>query len=50
MRVKYIQGIVRIPEGFDRVKSIVKSVGGITITSFSDKTVYSKGASGFIHS
>ena len=38
--VKYIQGVVRIPEGFDRVKTIVKKDDGVLITSFSGNEVF----------
>ncbi len=48
--VKYIQGIVRIPEGFDRVKTIVKKDDGIEISSYSGKIVFTKLDTGFIRS
>ncbi|MCF6334735.1 MAG: hypothetical protein L3J12_03230 [Spirochaetales bacterium] len=48
--VKYIQGIVRIPEGFDRVSSIVKEKDGVAITSFSGKKVFAKVNTEFIRS
>ena len=46
--VKYIQGVVRIPEGFDRVKTIMKKDDGIEISSFSGKEVFTKVDSGFV--
>ncbi len=48
--VKYIQGVVRIPEGFDQVKTIEKKDAGIEITSSSGKVVFTKVNTGFIHS
>ena len=48
--VKYIQGVVRIPEGFDRVKKIEKKDDGIEIISFSGKSVVVKVDTGFIRS
>ncbi len=48
--VKYIQGIVRIPEGFDRARTIVKKDVGVEITSFSGKKVFTKVDTGFIRS
>ena len=50
MNVKYIQGIVRIPQEFERVRTIVKKGEGIEITSFSGETVFSKVDTDFIHS
>lgn len=38
--VNYIQGIVRIPEGFDRVKTITKKDNGVLITSFSGRKAF----------
>jgi len=40
MSVKYIQGVTRIPEGFDRVKTILKKNDGVEISSFSGKKVF----------
>ncbi|MCK5199085.1 MAG: hypothetical protein KAR21_12075 [Spirochaetales bacterium] len=48
LSVKYIQGVVRIPEGFIRVKTIVKKDDGIEITSFSGKVVFTTVDSGFL--
>ena len=48
--VKYIQGVVRIHEGFDKVKTIVKKDNGVEITSFSGKIIFTKVDTGFIHS
>ncbi len=50
MTVKYIQGVVRIPEGFDRARTIVKKDDGVEITSFSGKVVFTKVDTGFIRS
>ncbi|GBD88742.1 hypothetical protein BMS3Abin03_02683 [bacterium BMS3Abin03] len=48
MSVKYIQGVVRIPEDFRRVKTIVKKENGVEITSFSGKVVFTKVDTGFL--
>ncbi len=48
LTVKYIQGVVRVPEGFDRVKTIVKKDNGVLITSFSGKAVFTIVDTGFI--
>ena len=48
LTVRYIQGVVRIPEEFDRVKTIVKKNYGVEITSFSEKVIYTKVDSDFI--
>jgi hypothetical protein len=50
MNVKYIQGVVLIPDGFDRVKAIVKKGDGVEISSFSGKVVFTKVDSEFIRS
>ncbi|MDA3940424.1 MAG: hypothetical protein PF693_14135 [Spirochaetia bacterium] len=50
LSVKYIQGVVRIPEGFDKVKTILKKDDGIEITSVSGKKVFTKVNTEFIHS
>lgn len=42
LSVKYIQGVVRIPKDFKRVKTIVKKDDGVEITSFSGKSVFTK--------
>ena len=48
MTVKYLQGVARIPDGFDRVKSIEKMDEGVEIKSFSGKSVYTKLDPGFL--
>ncbi len=48
LTVKYIQGVVRIPDGFDRCKTIEKKDDGIAITSFSGKVVFAKVDYGFL--
>ena len=48
MTVKYIQGVVRIPEGFDRARTIIKKDDGVEITSVSGKVVFSKVDTGFL--
>ena len=40
--VKYIQGVVRIPGDFDKVKTINKKDNGIELVSFSGRTVYTE--------
>ena len=40
LSVKYIQGVVRIPLGFDRVKTVIKKDNGVLIISFSGKEVF----------
>lgn len=40
--VKYIQGVVKIPQGFDRVALIEKTANGIILKSESGKTVSTK--------
>ncbi len=50
LSVKYIQGVVRIPEGFDRARTIIKKDDGVEITSFSGKRVFTKVDTGFIRS
>jgi hypothetical protein len=37
--VNYIMAVAAIPEGFDEVKSIESSPGGVTLTSTSGKSV-----------
>lgn len=49
MSVKYIQGVVRIPEDFRRVKTIVKKDDSVEITSFSGKVVFTTVNSGFLY-
>ncbi|MDC7226733.1 MAG: hypothetical protein PQJ61_08205 [Spirochaetales bacterium] len=46
--VKYIQGLVRIPDGFDRVADIRKSTDGIELISESGKSVKTFVDTGFI--
>lgn len=48
LSIKYIQGVVRIPEGFKRVKTIEKKDAGVEITSFSGKVVFTTVDSGFL--
>jgi hypothetical protein len=48
LTVNYIQGIVMIPEGFDRVKTIEGKDDGVMITSFTGKTVFTKVDSEFL--
>ncbi len=50
LTVKYIQGVVCIPQGFDRVKSISKKDNGVEIKSGSGVSVSVKVNTGFIHS
>lgn len=50
LSVNYIQGVVRIPEGFDRVKTITKKDDGIEISSFSGEEVFTKVDTCFIRS
>jgi hypothetical protein len=50
LSVNYIQGVTRIPEGFDRVKNIVKKTDGIELVSYSGMKVYTKVNTDFIHS
>ena len=42
--------MVRVPEGFDRVRTIVKKDDGIGIISFFGKTVFAKVDTGFTRS
>jgi hypothetical protein len=46
--VNYIQGVVRIPEGFDRVKTIIKKDAGIEISSFSGEVVFTEVDTNFL--
>ncbi len=46
--VKYIQGVVRIPDGFERCRTIEKKDDGIAITSFSGKVVFTTVHSDFL--
>lgn len=48
MDVKYIQGIVRIPEGFDRVVNVEKTYGGIKLISESGKAIETTVDTGFL--
>ena len=48
LSVKYIQGVVRIPVGFDRVENIVEKNDGVEITSFSGNAVFTKVDSEFL--
>lgn len=50
LTVNYIQGIIRIPEGFKRIATIEKKDEGLEITSFSGEVVFTKVDTGFIHS
>ena len=40
--VKYIQGVVRITEGFDRVETIIKKGDGVEISSLSGEVIFVK--------
>jgi len=48
MDVKYIQGVVRTPDGFDLVRDIVSKENGIELVSYSGKVVFTKVDSGFL--
>ena len=50
LSVNYIQGVARIPDGFDRVRNITKKDDGIELISYSGIKVYTKVDTGFIHS
>ncbi len=48
--VTYIHGVVRIPEGFYRVKAIEKKNNGVQIVSYSGKSVFTKVGMDFLKS
>ena len=48
LSVKYIQGVVRIPDGFERVKTILKKDEGIEISSYTGEKVFTKVDTNFL--
>jgi hypothetical protein len=48
--VNYIEGVTKVPAGFDRVKRVTFEKGGVVFTSESGKTTQAEVAHEFVHS